>query len=327
MSGSALPALVLALISLALQPEPDAELSAARQLIDAGRAAEARDRLAALEQTPGVRLLLGVAHFHADEFAQAAALLQQVVEELPPEPSARREAVQVLGLSLYQAGRLADAVPHLEQTRRWAGESAELDQILGRAYIQTRQPDRAREAWARTFGLEAGSAAAHLLTAQMMIRVDFGEEAAEELRRAIAKDPRLPRAHYLLGQLAIFRARFEEGIELTRRELELNPSDAMAYYQLGDALSRQQRWEEAIDALQRSLWLNPWYSGPYILLGQAYSRTDRPATAEGMLRQAIGYDPNNPQAHYLLGQLLQKTGRTAEAAEHLDLAQRLQQER
>jgi len=321
------PALVLALGALAFQPEAEAALVSARQLIDAGRATEARDRLATLEQTPEVRELLGVAHFHADEFGPAADVLQGVLDELPEDSAARHEAVQVLGLSLYQSGRLSEAVPHLEQTRLWAGDSAELNQILGRAYIQTRQPDRAREAWARVFGLDPDSAAAHLLTAQMMIRVDFGEEAAEELRQAIARDPGLPRAHYLLGQLAIFRARFDEGIELTRRELELNPTDAMAYYQLGDAFSRQGRWEEAIDALQRSLWLNPWYSGPYILLGQAYSRTGQLATAEGMLRQAIGYDPNNPQAHYLLGQLLQKTGRAREAAEHLSLAQRLQDER
>lgn len=324
---TALGALALAAGLLAQPTQGEGPLAEARRLIDAGRAEEARDRLQAAEPTPEVRELLGVAHFHADELAPAAELLEGVLDELPEDSVAHREAVQVLGLSLYQLGRLAEAIPHLEQTRRSAGDSDELNQILGRAYIQTRQPDRAREAWARTFGLEPDTASAHLLNAQMMIRLDFGEEAAGELRRAIDLDPRLPRAHYLLGQLAIFRARFDEGIELTRRELELSPTDAMAWYQLGDAFSRQRRWDEAIEALQRSLWLNPWYSGPYILLGQAYSRTGHTATAEGMLRQAISYDPNNPQAHYLLGQLLQKAGRTGEAAEHLALAQRLQDQR
>ena len=34
--------------------------------------------------------------------------------------------------------------------------------------------------------------------------------AEAELRRAIAKDPRIPQAHYLLAQAAIFRGRLEE---------------------------------------------------------------------------------------------------------------------
>jgi tetratricopeptide (TPR) repeat protein len=301
-------------------------LAAARALIDSGKVAEAVSRLRALERSgdPTVALVLGVAYYHADDHVHAIETLSAVVSKLPSGSVERREAVQVLGLSRYLAGQIAEAIPLLEETREWAADNLELSQVLGIAYLQTRQPAKARDSLARTFGVPTDSAAAHLLAAQLMLRAEQLEMAEAELKEARQQDAKLPQVHYLLGQLAIFRARLDEGIELTRREIDINPGNAMAYSQLGDAYTRQQKWPEAISALQRSIWINPYFSGPYILLGKAYMKKGQPATAEGMLRRAIVYDPNNRQAHYLLGQLLQQAGREDEARQELALAERLQ---
>jgi len=302
-----------------------AALASARALLGQDRPREA---IAALQgedsSDPRVQLARGVAHYHAGDASDAVAVLQPIIDRLPEGSDERREAAQVLGLSLYLAGRIADAVPWMEATREWAGSKPELLQILGTAYIQTRQPDKAREVLARAFEVAPEAAPAHLLAAQMMIRLQHEVPAEEELKKAIAKDPRLPQAHFLLGQLALFRARFEEATAATRKEIELNPAHNLAWSQLGDIYVRQQRWDEAIAALQRSIWVSPYYSAPYILLGRAYMKKGQPATAEAMLRRAIEYDPNNKQAHYLLGQVLQQAGRSEEARKELELAERLQ---
>jgi tetratricopeptide (TPR) repeat protein len=299
-------------------------LAAARALIDEGKPAVAIQKLQSLDPTnPRVAHALGVAYYHADDHGRAIELLAPVVSKLPEGSLERREAVQVLGLSLYLAAHLAESVPYLEQTREWAPENIDLAYVLGNAYIQTRQPDKARESFARLFGVAPDSAAAHLLTAQMMVRLEFEELAAAELRKAIAKDPRIPKAHFLLGQAAIFRARFDEAGALLERELEVNPGNAMALYRLGDLYARQSKWDEAIAALRKSLWINPAFSGPYILLGKAYLRKGQSATAEGMLQRAIEYDPNNKSAHYLLAQLFQQAGRAEEAKREFEIAERL----
>jgi tetratricopeptide (TPR) repeat protein len=305
--------------------DPSAVIAEARRLIAQGQPRPAIEKLKALGDTAraDVAQVLGVAYYHADDYARAIEYLSPLVEKLPEGSIERKEAVQVLGLSSFLAGRFADAVPWLEATRAWAG-NAELGYILGQAYVQTHQPDRARDAFAATYGVPADSAAAHLIAAQMMIRLEFEPFAETELKRAIEKDPKLPQAHGLLGQIAIFRGRLDEGIQLTEREIALNPANAMAFSQLGDAKVRQSKWDDGIAALQKSIWLNPFYSAPYIVLGRAYMKKGEPATAEGMLTRAIQYDPNNRSAHYLLAQLFQQTGRLADAKREFAIAERLQ---
>jgi tetratricopeptide (TPR) repeat protein len=323
-------AAMLVVSAVAAQEQParsiDTTLADARDLITRDQPQAAIQKLRSLPDQGSIEVahLLGVAYYHADDYSRAIEQLLPVVEKLPVGSMERREPVQVLGLCQFLTGHFAEAVPLLEETRQWASRNAELGYVLGQAYVQTRQPDRARGLFAATFGVPPESAAAHLLAAQMMTRLGFEPSAETELKRAIEIDPSLPMAHSLLGQIAIFHGRLDEGIELTEREIALNPANAMALYQLGDARVRQARWDEGIEALQKSIWLNPYYSAPYIVLGRAYMKKGQPATAEGMLTRAIQYDPNNRSAHYLLGQLYQQIGRVEDAKRELSTAERLQ---
>ena len=136
-------------------------LSAARKLVDAGQPRAAIEKLNAVRDTddPLVAELLGVAYFHANDPARAIERLTPVVTRLAPGSLERREAVQVLGLSHYVAGHLAESIPYLEEVRPLVPDDVKLAYALGMAYAQTRQPDKARESFARTFRVEPDSAA------------------------------------------------------------------------------------------------------------------------------------------------------------------------
>jgi tetratricopeptide (TPR) repeat protein len=311
---------ILAALATAAPPE----LTAARELINAGKPRDALERLRALDPAdPRVGHLLGVAHYHAGDPARAIEVLTPLVDALPAGSTELVEATQVLGLCLYLAGRIEPSIPYLERTRAALPGNPDLAYVLGMAYVKTGQAAKARDVWASAFGVTPGSAASHLLTAQMMVRAALDDAAEAEIKLALAKEPNLPHANFLLGQSALFRGRLEESVTLLRRELALNPSDSQALYRLGDAYARQQNWDEAMSALQRSIWINPYFSGPYILLGKAQQRKGNLPAAEGLWRQAIEYDPNNKAAHYLLAQLLQRLGRTEEAKREFETAERL----
>jgi tetratricopeptide (TPR) repeat protein len=308
------------------QSDPlNVKLAEARALINEGNAKAAITKLQSLPDAKELRIaqLLGVAYYQAGEIPRAIETLAPILDKLPPDSAERRETVQTLGLAYYIAGRVADSIPFLEETVARTPNNNELTYALGMACLQTRRTAKARESFARMFRVAPDSAQAHLLTAQMMIRLEYLEFAEVELKLAVEKDPRLPQAHYLLGQMAVFRARYDEGIQLLEKELALNPTNAMAYYKLGDAYTLQLKWDEAIAPLQKSIWLNPYYSGPYILLGKTYMKKKNFQTAEAMLKRAIQFDPNNKSAHYLLGQVYQQTARPDDARREFEIAEKL----
>ena len=265
----------------------------------------------------------GVEFYRQRQFAKAIESLERAVATEAPASPQYRESAVMLGQSYYLSGRMPQALDWLQKAVNEGVRTNEVFYMLGNGHIQQREPEKARAAFAAMFAVPADSAAAHLLTAQFMVRQEFEQAAEKELAAALLLDPRIPQAHYLLGQLAIYHGELDRGIDEMRKEIAINPDFAMAHYKLGDAYTRREDWDNAIPCLQRSVWLNPDYSGPYILLGKAYGKKKDLVSAEGMLRQAVKIDPANYQAHYMLGQTLIQAGKTEEGRKMLERSQQL----
>jgi tetratricopeptide (TPR) repeat protein len=265
----------------------------------------------------------GVDFYRQRQFSKTIELLERAVATEKPGTPEYRESAVILGQSYYLSARMPEAAGWLQKAVDDGVRSNEVFYMLGNCYIQQREPVKSRAAFAAMFGVPFESAAAHLLTAQFMVRQEFEESASKELARALELDPKIPQAHYLVGMLAIFRNELDKGMEEMRQEIAINPDFAMAHYKLGDAYTRREDWDGAIPPLQRAVWLNPDYSGPYILLGKAYFKKKDLGSAEGMLRRAIKMDPANYQAHYMLGQVLIQAGKAEEGRRMLDESQKL----
>jgi tetratricopeptide (TPR) repeat protein len=265
----------------------------------------------------------GVEFYRQRQFAKTIESLERAVATEKPGTPEYRESAVILGQSYYLTARMPEAAAWLQKAVNDGVRINEVFYMLGNCYIQQREPAKSRAAFAAMFNVPFESAAAHLLTAQFMVRQEFEEFAKTELVRAVELDPKIPQAHYLLGMMAIFRNELDQGIEEMRHEISINPDFAMAHYRLGDAYTRREDWDAAIPPLQRAVWLNPDYSGPYMLLGKAYFKKKDLGSAEGMLRRAIKMDPANYQAHYMLGQVLIEAGKTEEGRKMLEESQKL----
>jgi tetratricopeptide (TPR) repeat protein len=279
--------------------------------------------MASLKPTPkGLSHELGMAYYKKGDYAQAALSLKQALAEDPND----NEAVQLLGLSYYLAGRPAEAIPLLEKVQGWYPRAnVDASYILGICYIQNKEYDQARKAFARMFEVPPESAASYLFAARMLLRQQFEPVAEQFAQKAVTLDPKLPMAHFLLGELYTFKSQIPEAITQFQQELALNPGNAATYYKLADAYSRVQKYEEAERLLQRSIWLDSTSTGPFILMGKVLQKKGEAELALRALQKALSMDPNNGMTHHLLGQTYRDLGRDEDAERELKEAQRLQQ--
>ena len=260
------------------------------------------------------------------EYAKAVEQFGQALKDQKPGSAEYQETILRLAQCLYLTSQFDKAIPWLEKAAASGSRRLEASYMLGNAYVQTHRAEQAVVAFAQMFGVSSDSAPAHLLTAQMMVRLGFEEAGQKQAAQALDLNPRIPEAHYLLGELATFHGQIDDAVLELKKEIEINPNFAMAYYKLGDAYTRREQWQEAIPELERSVWLNPTYSGPYILLGKAYFKQEDFTNAEQMLRQSLKMDPQNLSAHYMLAQTLMKLGHAEEARKVLARWQELQKQ-
>jgi tetratricopeptide (TPR) repeat protein len=250
----------------------------------------------------------GLDLFKQHKYTEALPILEEVIKSEPPDSEDYRETAMLIGQSYFLLSQAPKAIVWLEKVPA----TNESSYMLGYAYYQTGEKEKGVASFARLFGVGPQSAAAHLLTGEMLIKRQLEDAGAEEIRKALAINPRIPEAHYVLGEITMFHGRVADSIRELEQELAINPSFSMAWYRLGDAYVRQENWDVAIANLQRAVWLNKNFSGPYILLGKCYYKKRDFSNAERFLRQALGIDPKNYMATYLLGQTLIADGKTEE---------------
>ncbi len=243
------------------------------------------------------------------KYTEAITALEKAVQSEDPHSPAYFESTLYLGQSYFSIQQPAKAIPWLEKT----APSVEVSYMLGNAYLQVKDVDRAEIAFAHLFGAEPKSAGAHLLAAELMLKREYEDAALNQAKEAIALDSKLPGAHFLLGEIAIAHFQIEEGIAEFEKEIDINPNFSMVWYRLGEAQSRQEKWAAAVPNLERAIWLNADFSGPFIVLGKCYFKTGNLGNAEGILRRALILDPENYSATYLLGQTLMQEGKKDEA--------------
>jgi tetratricopeptide (TPR) repeat protein len=301
------------------------DFAQARKMMQQGKIDEAITELQAIEArdpaTKGLAVELGTAYYKKSDFPKAIEYLKKATAADP----ANSEATQLLGLSYYLGGHPADAIPLLEKVQGWYSRAnVDASYILGICYIQTKNYDQARAAFAKMFDVPNDSAASYLFTARMLFRQEYDPVAEEYAQKAVALDPKLPLVHFLLGELYLYKSRVPEAIAEFQKEMAINPGHAATYYKLADAYSRVQKFEDAERLLQRSIWLDATSTGPYILMGKVLEKKGEFDLAVRALQRAATMDPNNPTTHHLLGQAYRDMGKKDEAESELKLAEELQ---
>ena len=224
-----------------------------------------------------------------------------------------RKQPSCLECPYYAGGHPADAIPLLEKVQGWISR-ANVDgyYILGICYIQTKNYDQARAAFAKMFDVPADSAAAYLFTARMLLRQEYDPIAEEYAQRAATLDPKLPLVHYLLGELyplQITPSRIDRGIP----EGAGNQSGARC-----DLLQTRRCLLASAEIRRRTTTVAALHLARCDVERAVHSdgqgaREKRGLRPGGDRAEACGtMEPNNPTTHHLLGQAYRDMGKKEE---------------
>jgi tetratricopeptide (TPR) repeat protein len=268
----------------------------------------------------GAHRQLGIAYYRSGKLVDAERAFAAAMVDDPAD----LESVQLRGLALYRLGRPADAIPYLERVRQWMpNANADANHVLGLSYMNARLYDKARGAFAAQYGVTADSAAAWLLTGQMLLVADLPELALVDAQKALSLSTGLPLAHFLMGEVYLYKSDVEHALQEFESERTINPAYPAVYDRLGDVYTRTAQYQQAQEALTRAISLDVSRTGPFVLMGKVFLRRGDPESAAMYLQHAEKMDPGNYITHTLLGQAYRASGKEEEAKREFDAASQI----
>jgi tetratricopeptide (TPR) repeat protein len=263
---------------------------------------------------------LGIADYRSGKLIEAERAFAEAMAQDPAD----LESVQMRGLTLYRLGQPSSAIPYLERVRQWMpNANADANHVLGLAYMNARRYDDARGAFAAQYGVSADSAAAYLLTGDMLLDANLPELAAQNAQKALEISSKLPLAHFMLGEVYLYKSDVAHALDQFEQERAINPAYPKVYDRLGDVYTRTGQYQQAQEALTRAISLDVSSTGPFIQMGKVFLRRGDPQTAALYLQHALKMDPGNYITHTLLGQAYRSMGKEDDAKKELDAASQI----
>ncbi len=223
------------------------------------------------------RLTLARQHHQAGRLAEAEALYRGILYEAPRNP----DALHLLGVLAYQAGRPQQAIDLIRDALAVDGVNALYHSNLAAAY------------------LAAGRLAATVAHA----------------REALRLQPTLPDAHYNLAVGLLGQGRLDEAAAAFAEAIRLNPAHVDARCHLGGILHHQGKLPAAVAHLREAVRVDSGHVRSRNALGAALLALGQSAAAEPHLREAVRLSPTFAEAHSNLGLALRESGRVEEAAQ------------
>ena len=164
---------------------------------------------------------------------------------------------------------------------------------------------------------------AHALLGLCLAQREQFKEATEEAQQAIHLAPDFPFAHYALAHILHDRHRNDEALAAINEAIRLDSSDADHFALLSQIHVSERRWPSALEAAEQGLQLDAEHVGCTNLRAIALVKLGRKAEAGATIDAALAKAPENSVTHANQGWTLLERGDPKKALEHFREALRL----
>lgn len=270
-------------------------------------------------QMAGIRLNIGLVKFRRGDYAGAIAPLASVVRDQPDSAQAR----YLLGLCNVFTEHYADAVTALEPL--WPQLSGDFNYlyVLGIAAHNAGNNELDEKALSRLIEVGGDAPEFHLILGKAYLNREEPDKAIGELEHAAASNTRLPFVHFSLGVAYMRKEDYVRAESEFKKDIAVEPDLPDNYEQLGLLYLQMGKDPEAEHSFREALHYNARQPASLLALGRLYQRQGKNRDALAALDAAEKLVPDNQNVHFIRGQVLLRLGRRDEAQTELATSKKL----
>jgi tetratricopeptide (TPR) repeat protein len=247
--------------------------------------------LAGNPEYKGVNFFLGLSYFGKNDFAESINSFERELKTPRPHPRTH----YYLGLALQSAGRIDEAISHLNQSLVQDPQDADALYELARLH-----KNASLHAIEMLRSLDPDSFQLHALMGEVYADQERYSDAIEQYQAALAKRPDATGMHFAIGVAYWAQRQMEPAEKAFKEAYKENPNDPLTNLYLGDIAVRYQRFSEALPFLKFAEPTQTNMPQVHVLLGQCYQAQKDLQKAKTEFLAAIAADPAAPRPHYLL---------------------------
>src|SRR5260370_203981 len=208
------------------------------------------------------RYLLGLCHLFTEHYSETVSVL----EPLWPQQSNNFMYLYVLGIAAHKAGRKDLDERALNRLVEIGGEAPEFHLILGKAYLNREEPEKAIPELQRAASANPNLPYLHFSLGEALLRLDNNEAAAAAFRTDLAVQTDLTDTYEQLGEFYLRPGNNEEAAKFFREALKRNPRMPAALFCIAEIYSQQHNYREALSAIDSAVRLAPDNQGVHFLI-------------------------------------------------------------
>ena len=258
------------------------------------------------------------------DYEKAVTMFRRALLFAPTSPEIQTE----LADALTNLGKLEEAITMLEENvktdlRPWRGFV-----LLGMAYLQRKDYQKAKESYEKAIAAHPKHANAHFGLATVYARLGLKEKSREymekfkELRAGEREIRTLKRNQYddqsaIRGEVAgtytdagrvyLAYGRLQEAERLWRRAATLHPTDVNCRQALASLYLRQGKIPQTIGMLEQLAEIEPENVGYPLEIGRLHAQSNQLEAAEKAFRSACERAPKDPAGYVAIAQLYLNT--------------------
>ena len=277
---------------------------------------------------------LGQIAFLAGQYEKALELFRKAAATDPQLDGIHYRIAEVL----VQTGRPDDAIPELQKDLEATSDAANSHRLLGEAWFQLKQYEKARQSYEAAVRVQPGLPKAYYGLAMTCARLKLTEKSKEYHRRFQEltaerqqtvrhflhvydplKTTRESTAHTHTNAGRVYHAHefARRAEQLWRRAAEIDPNNVDCRIRLASLRQRQGRPSDAIELFSQVIEVDPNHGAAYALRGNVRLQQEQFDEAEKDFKQVIEVLPERSEGYRALARLYLQLDRNFDEAKAL----------